>query len=154
MAQWNEALGFTVFTYEGDCPEEEPGPVPEDLICYGYEDGVCPDDWIRNRNGRNEIIRPDPDIAPAGIAHVRYRGWDPWEGVAYQVDIDISRRVLSSPGCTVSLLAHELGHGLGFDHSVNRESVMYPTYSTSGDCSHERVREWEAQLLLDYWGIE
>ena len=70
-----------------------------------------------------------------------------------ETDIVIDEKMNYSLTCFDSLVAHELGHVLGFGHSSNRNDLMYPTFNTSdiSTCKTE-ASEIEKKQLPELYG--
>ena len=132
-AAWNDALGFEVIAYDGDCPETIP-------------------DWFeRSTNDRSEIILENF----GSYATADRRPYGNWT-----TDISISPQASDLRGCTWRTIAHEMGHALGLGHGSQGNAIMYfvehRTIASNGSvsCQPNTIQPWEAQQLLDGWGIE
>lgn len=76
------------------------------------------------QDGRNLVTLTDDLMADSGFMAYT-TSWFDDQGVILESDIQIDRTAVEK-GMMASLLQHEVGHLLGFDHNANLGSVMYP----------------------------
>ena len=126
VATWNDALGIDTFVLEGECAADEP---------------------LARDNGRSEVFRglSEGDI---GSARTFRRESDR--------DVGISQKAFDDPAeCIIEALVHEFGHVLGFAHSQDARSPMFPyAIVTPSGCSSKNIRDWEIAQLRELWGLD
>ena len=125
--EWNSALGMTVFTVEFDY-DFEVTDVNDQNDLLAYSDGTIPiffqEEWSKVSNdddliGIAYMFTTDGEIRKGGIAISL--------GKVEMTDDDDNGEVPLDEVDFQSLLLHELGHVLGFDHAEEEDSAMNAT---------------------------
>ncbi len=112
--------------------------------------------WSQN-NGVNEIGWDDArNLVRSPAAGVTFGRWLD-RGLTrdfQETDIILDHQLNVSQGCLDSVIAHELGHALGFGHSDVRGDLMYPSFDP-GDPSTcpGRPTATEVALLQSLYGV-
>lgn len=112
VTMWNEIEAAVGYDYRGDCS------------------GL---NWS-SVNGINEIGWDDQRNAVRGSAVAVTEGrWSqlPGRNDFQEIDIIIDDRLDVPETCFRSIVAHELGHGLGLGHSDTRGDLMYPSFNAA-----------------------
>ena len=131
---WNDALGILVFTVSGPCSHD--GEVEQgDLLGNGSNDIVLSAFDLRSEHG--DAVGLGPRIGDQ----------------EFDVNIERSYFVSSGDAAALRVVAHEMGHHLGFDHTNHYPSIMsIPLYE---DLQAQRaVQPWEVELLRTWWGLD
>ena len=131
---WSEAEAAVGFNYTGDCAATT---------------------WTPN-NATNEIGWDDQrNVVRDPAAGVTFGRWsDRFVSRDFQeTDIVLDHQMVVSRRCLDSVIAHELGHALGFGHSDSRGDLMYPSFDPSdeGTCPG-RPSNAEITLLRGLYG--
>ena len=104
------------------------------------------DQPIARDNGRNEVFRGLlGDETAAGRAFLRDT----------DRDVGISAERFALGICSVSVLTHEFGHVLGFDHARDASSVMFHSTIIAGsNCTSQDSLDREVAQLRELWGLD
>lgn len=133
---WSDAGAAMGYQYIGDCAEGER--------------------WEAN-NGLNEIGFDDErNVVQDPAAATIFGTWQTLPGGSefLEVDIVISADLVVPEQCFHSIVAHELGHGLGFGHGDDPAELMYPSLNPSdlASCPVEASAA-EQSWLADLYGV-
>lgn len=131
---WSEAEAAVGLDYTGDCPSSS---------------------WGQN-NGANEIgWDDDRNVVREPAAGVTFGRWaDRFVTRDFQeTDVILDHTMEVSRRCLDSVVAHELGHVLGFGHSDRRGDLMFPSFDPEdeGTCPGRPSRA-EVALLQGLYG--
>lgn len=132
---WSEAEAAIGFNYTGDCPTQS---------------------WSQN-NGINEIGWDDArNVVRSPAAGVTFGRWQDrgFSRDFQETDIVLDHELQVSRQCLDSVVAHELGHVLGFGHSTAAGDLMFPSFdpSNSATCPG-RPTAAEVALLQGLYGV-
>jgi len=132
---WSEAQAAVGFNYTGDCASGS---------------------WSQN-NGINEIGWDDArNVVRSPAAGVTFGRWSDriLSRDFQETDIILDHQLSLTSACLNSVVAHELGHALGFGHSDVRGDLMFPSFDP-GDPSTcpGRPTTSEIALLTSLYGV-
>lgn len=132
---WNRAGAAVGYRYEGDCPSTGSAELGNGVNEVGFDEGGA------------RVSAPT-----VAVTRGRWRTTSV-ERFFHEVDVVIRPDARLSERCLFTVVAHELGHGLGFGHSDAPEHLMYPSVSSSGDayCGTEASAA-ERAWLIDLYG--
>jgi len=132
---WSDAQAAVGFNYTGDCPSGT---------------------WSQN-NGINEIGWDDArNVVRSPAAGVTFGRWlDRLSSRDFQeTDIILDHELNITTACLNSVVAHELGHALGFGHSDTRGDLMFPSFDPNDPSTCPgRPSAAEAALLASLYGV-
>ena len=111
-------------------------------------------------NGRNEVrfqadLSSFVDGEAVGLAQLRIESGTIIREADVSLELNLSpdsylASWASNPLCAVSVLAHEFGHTLGFNHSDDILDLMY----TGGPCNIVRFSEVEAAMVVSAYAAD
>ncbi|TAJ20728.1 MAG: matrixin family metalloprotease [Dehalococcoidia bacterium] len=98
--------------------------------------GVCTTTQVNIGNGMNEIAWDDTRNLVSGTQAGLTRGtWltSPDSPIGYfdETDIILDNNFNAPEVCLRTLVAHEMGHAIGFGHSDTRSDLMWPSFNRS-----------------------
>lgn len=132
---WNAVEAAVVYDYTGDCTH-----------AATWSDGnrVNEVGWDDSRN----VVR-DPAAAVTQGTWVVAPGRRDFQ----EIDIIIDHTMNIPEACFRSVVAHELGHGLGFGHSDVRGQLMFPSFNSSDPSTcPSTISAEEMAFLLNLYG--
>ncbi len=132
---WNTLEAAVVYDYMGDCTHASTWSDGNRVNEVGWDDA------------RNVVRDP--------AAAVTQGTWvvGPGRRDFQEIDVIIDHTMNVPEACFRSVVAHELGHGLGFGHSDVRGQLMFPSFNSSdpSTCPGSISAE-EAAFLLNLYG--
>ncbi len=110
---WSDAEAAVGYEYRGDCASGSTWTAGNRINEIGWDDG---------RNA----VRPPAAAVTEGTWSV-----SPGQRHFLEADIVIARSLEVPEACFRSMIAHELGHGLGLGHSDTRGDLMFPSFDSA-----------------------
>jgi hypothetical protein len=131
---WSEAEAAIGFNYTGDCTSG---------THWAQDNGINEIGWDDQRN----LVR-----APA--AAVTFGSWSPVTRRFVETDVILDDRLNVPMACLDSVIAHELGHALGFGHSTTQGHLMYSSFNPNDvSTCPPRPAPAEVTFLQQLYGV-
>ena len=128
----------------------------EAAVGFNYIGDCASGTWSQN-NGINEIGWDDArNVVRNPAAGVTFGRWldRGFTRDFQETDVILDHQLSVSPACLDSVVAHELGHTLGFGHSDVRGDLMFPSFDPSDPTTCPgRPTASEAAVLQGLYGV-